>query len=380
MRRFYGDGRMGDMRRLFAIVACSLLLVMALAGCKALSVNAGPTAKARTASKSKSESKPRPKPKPKTSHPATSHPAAGGSGTLRVLVEPSAGVGGIDELITAAKSSVDLTMYELRDTTAEDDLAADAKRGVDVRVILDSHLEKSRNTATYDFLSAHRVHVTWADSGTTYHQKTLTVDGKTSIIMTLNMVTEDYPGTRDFAVIDTNHADIAAIVATFNADFAHRGVTPPDGADLVWSPTNSQASILAVINRATRTLAVENEEMDDSTITDALVAAAKRGVDVKVIMTAQSEWDSAFDQLVRAGVHVRTYADSDKVLYIHAKAVVADAGRPDQQIFVGSENFSKASLGYNRELGIRTANKAVISVLNATLAADYAGAKAYAAS
>jgi len=373
------------MRRLFAIVACGLLLVMALAGCKALSVNAGPTAKAKTDSKSKSDSKPKPKAKAKpakSSHPAPAHPAAaaGGSGSLQVLVEPKAGVGAIYKLITGAKSSVELTMYELKDTTAENDLAADAKRGVDVRVILDSHLEKSRNTATYDFLSSHRVHVTWADSGTTYHQKTLTVDGKTSVIMTLNMVTEDYPGTRDFAVIDTNHADVAAIVTTFNADFAHRAITPPDGADLVWSPTNSQSSILAVINGAKHTLSVENEEMDDSTITDALVAAAKRGVDVEVIMTAESEWDSAFSQLESAGVHVRTYADSDNVLYIHAKAVVADAGRSDQQVFVGSENFSKASLGYNRELGLRTANKAVISVISATLAADYAGAKAYSAS
>jgi cardiolipin synthase A/B len=377
MRLFYGDGRMGDMRRLFAIVAAGLLLVMVLAGCKAISINAGPspTAKAKTDSKSKSESKPKPKPKPKpASHPA---PVATGSGSLTTLVEPKNGVSAIYKLITGAKSSVDLTMYELKDTTAENDLAADANRGVDVKVILDQNLEKSRNTATYDFLAAHKVHVTWADAGTTYHQKTLTVDGKTSVIMTLNMVSEDYAGTRDFAVIDTNHADVAAIVATFNADFAHKSITPPDGADLVWSPTNSQASILAVINAAKHTLSVENEEMDDSTITDALVAAAHRGVDVEVIMTAESEWDSAFSQLESAGVHVRTYADSDNVLYIHAKAVVADAGRSDQQLFVGSENFSKASLGYNRELGLRTANKAVIAVINATLAADYAGAQAY---
>src|SRR6202012_1791423 len=154
---------------------------------------------------------------PTVTHPATAA-ASGGSGTLRVLVEPAAGVGAIYKLITGAKSSVDLTMYELRDTTAEDDLAADAKRGVDVRVILDQHLEKSRNTATYDFLSAHRVHVTWADSGVTYHQKTLTVDGKTSAVMTLNMVTADYSGTRDFAIIDTRPADVRAIVTTFNAD------------------------------------------------------------------------------------------------------------------------------------------------------------------
>ena len=372
------------MRRLFAIVACGLLLVMVLAGCKALvGQRAGPTAKAKTDSKSKSRFQAEAEAEAEVVAPGRGSPG-GGRGRVGDAAafwsSPQAGVGAIYKLITGAKSSVELTMYELKDTTAEDDLAADAKRGVDVRVILDSHLEKSRNTATYDFLSSHRVHVTWADSGTTYHQKTLTVDGKTSVIMTLNMVSEDYSGTRDFAVIDTSHADIAAIVATFNADFAHRAITPPDGADLVWSPTNSQSSILAVINGAKHTLSVENEEMGDSTITDALVAAAKRGVDVEVIMTAESEWDSAFSQLESAGVHVRTYADSDNVLYIHAKAVVADAGRSDQQMFVGSENFSKASLGYNRELGIRTANKAVISVISATLAADYAGAKAYSAS
>ncbi len=371
------------MRRLLAVVAAGLLLVIALAGCKSLSaaMSDGPTATAKakthTASKTKHSAAQKAQ---KATHPATAPAASGGSGTLRVMVEPAAGVGAIYKLITGAKSSVELTMYELRDTKAEDDLAADAKRGVDVRVILDQHLEKSRNTATYSFLSAHRVHVTWADSGVTYHQKTLTVDGKTSAIMTLNMVSEDYSGTRDFAVIDTKPADVHAIVSTFNADFAHRSINPPVGADLVWSPTNSKSSILAVINGAKHTLSVENEEMGDSTITAALVAAAKRGVDVKVIMTAESEWDSAFSQLESAGVHVRLYADSDNALYIHAKAVVADAGRPDQQLFVGSENFSKASLGYNRELGIRTSNSAVISTINATLAADYAGAKAYSGS
>jgi cardiolipin synthase A/B len=372
---------MGEMRRLLAVVAAGLLLVVVLAGCKGLSsaLSAGPTAKAKTHTTAKAKShKAKAKKPPAATQPATA--ATGGSGALRVLVEPAAGVGAIDKLITGAKSSVDLTMYELRDTTAEDDLAADAKRGVDVRVILDAHLEKSRNTTTYDFLSGHHVHVTWADSGVTYHQKTLTVDGKTSVVMTLNMVSEDYAGTRDFAIIDTRPADITAIVTTFNADFAHRSVTPPDGADLVWSPTNSQSSILAVINGAKKTLSVENEEMGDPTITAALVAAAKRGVDVKVVMTAESEWDSAFGQLAAAGVHVRLYADSDKVLYIHAKAVDADAGRSGQDLFVGSENFSKASLDYNRELGLRTTNSAVISTISATLASDYAGAKPYSAS
>jgi phosphatidylserine/phosphatidylglycerophosphate/cardiolipin synthase-like enzyme len=341
------------MRRVLAMAA---VLALAVSGCK-LAVSDPPASPASPA------------------RPARPAPPAKSTGALRVLAEPSAGVGPIYQLIDRARSSIELTMYELRDETAERDLAAAASRGVDVRVILDAHLEKSRNAAAYAYLSARHVRVTWAPANTTYHQKTLTVDGKTSVIMTLNLVSDDYPGTRDFAVIDTGKSDIRAIVTTFDADFGHQAIRPPDGADLVWSPTNSEHFILAVINAATRTLAVENEEMASSAIITALENAARRGVDVKVVMTADSEWDSALRALARAGVHVRLFADSGKALYIHAKAVVADAGRADEQAFVGSENFSTASLDYNRELGIRTGNRAVISVISATLATDYAAAK-----
>jgi cardiolipin synthase A/B len=310
---------------------------------------------------------------------ATERRSSSPAASLRLLTEPGSGIGPIYKLITGAKHSVDLTMYELIDSTAEADLAADAARGVDVRVLLDRHLEKSRNTAAYNYLSAHRVHVRWARAGTTYHQKTLTVDNATSVVMTLNLVASDYSGTRDFAVIDTGHADVNAIVATFNADFAARAITPPDGADLVWSPTNAKREVLSAINGAKHTLAVEDEEMDDPAVTTALAAAARRHVDVTVTMTADSEWDSAFTELARAGAHIRLYRDSSRVLYIHAKAIVADAGRSGQRVLVGSQNFSVASLGYNRELGILTSNSRVVAAIAATLAHDYAGAAAYSA-
>jgi len=313
---------------------------------------------------------------PAVAHHAAHHPSRRAS-ALRVLSEPRAGVGPLYRLITRARTSIDLTMYELADPVAEGDLAAAAARGVSVRVILDQHLERSRNTSAYDYLAARGVHVRWGPAGTTYHQKTLTADDATSAIMTLNLVTDDYPGTRDFAVIDRKRADVAAIVSTFNADFAGRFVTAPDGTDLVWSPTNAEASILSVINGATRTLAVENEEMGDPSVTSALAAAAERGVQVKVTMTADSEWDEALGELARAGVHVRLYPDDSSALYIHAKAIVADAGRPGQRVLVGSENFSVASLDYNRELGIVSTDRAVVAAVSTTLAGDYAGGVRY---
>src|ERR1700749_4348351 len=285
------------MHRLPLLAVASALVI--LTGCKVtVSPSADPPASSHSAHKSSHSSAKSAK------HPKSdAHPAGIGTGPLRLLIEPADGLTTIDKLITGARSSVNLTMYELRDTAAEHDLAADAARGVDVRVLLDRHLEKSRNSATYSYLAAHKVQVTWAPSGTTYHQKTLTVDGTTSVIMTLNMTSEYYSDTRDFAVIDTSKSDIAAIVKTFDADFDHQKIPPPDGSDLVWSPTNSQAAILAVIKGAKHTLSIENEEMGDATITSALEAAAKRGVTVTVTMTKDSEWDDAFSALQKAGAH-----------------------------------------------------------------------------
>lgn len=307
---------------------------------------------------------------------ATRRPANRGR-SLRLLIEPQAGIGPIYRLITSARSSVDLTMYELADPAAEADLAADAARGVAVRVILDQHLERARNAAAFGYLRRHGVHVRWAPAGTTYHQKTITIDHATSVIMTGNLVAEDYPDTRDFAVIDTRRADVAAIVATFSADFAGRAITPPDGTDLVWSPTNAQSAVLSVIGGAVHSLAVEDEEMDDPAVTSALAAAARRGVDVTLTMTADPEWDRAFAELSRAGVHIRLYPDSSNALYIHAKAIVADAGRRGQRVLVGSQNFSVASLDYNRELGILTTDPSIVTGIARTLASDHAGASRY---
>jgi phosphatidylserine/phosphatidylglycerophosphate/cardiolipin synthase-like enzyme len=61
-------------------------------------------------------------------------------------------------------------------------------------------------------------------------------------------------------------------------------------------------------------------------------------------------------------------------LYIHAKVIVVDAGTASEKAFVGSENFSTASMGYNRELGITTNDPAIVNQLAKTLGQDYDGA------
>ncbi len=294
--------------------------------------------------------------------------------TYTLVTEPAAGYTPIYNLINSATTSIDMTMYELTDTTAEQDLAAAAARGVTVRVILDQNLEKSNNTAAYNYLNANGVPTHWAS--TTYaatHQKTITIDDATSAIMTGNLTSQYYSTSRDFAVIENNSLDVKAIEKVFNADYAGTAITPTDGDHLVWSPTDAQSQITSIINGATTSLSVENEEMGDSTVTTDLENAAKRGVDVEVIMTNDdNEYSTEFDALVAAGVHVHTYAYTAS-LYIHAKAIVADYGTSAAQVDVGSQNFSNASLNENRELGFVTNNTTIISGIDSALASDYAG-------
>ena len=55
--------------------------------------------------------------------------------------------------------------------------------------------------------------------------------------------------------------------------------------------------------------------MDSPAIESALEADAHRGVNVRVTMTADPAWDSAFAELTAAGVHVRTYAANAAAVY-----------------------------------------------------------------
>lgn len=313
--------------------------------------------------------------------------------------EPDASVSALYAFINSAQSTVDMTMYELQDTTFSGDLVADCARGVKVRVILDLSEEKS-NAPAYAQLNGAGANCSAVYSNSAFtntHQKTITVDGTTTAIMTLNLQTQYYTTTRDFALIENDPADIAAIEATFNADYA--AGTPSGGAqgasdfsytpgggdatvypagDLIWSPTTAQADMVSIINNAKTSILLENEEMSASVVVNALEAACQRGVTVHIAMVNDdNEYGTEFTALQAAGCGVNVYPDTSTGFYVHAKAVVADYGLSTQTVYVGSINYSNASLTENRELGIYLTDPASITTLETTMAADYAGGTSY---
>jgi phosphatidylserine/phosphatidylglycerophosphate/cardiolipin synthase-like enzyme len=300
--------------------------------------------------------------------------------TYTLLTEPDQGVTAIYNLITSAKKSIDMTMYELTDITVTASLAKAAAAGIKVRVILDQNDEKTANTPAYNHLSENKVSVHWANPKyLATHQKTITVDQATSAIMTLNLTPQDYATTRDFAVITNNAADIAAIEATFNADFTNATITPPTGENLVWSPTNASSALAGLINGATKTLLISQEEFDDTAMESALEAALKRGVAVTLVQENQdAKYSTVLTALKQAGAKIAVYTSTDdKAYYIHAKAVLADYGTAQAKLFLGSENFTSESLGDNRELGLIFSDAACMTGVHTALTADFSKGTAF---
>ncbi|HEX4791740.1 MAG TPA: phospholipase D-like domain-containing protein [Actinospica sp.] len=307
---------------------------------------------------------------------ASAAPAGGGTtaagGTAFVFATGGTSEPTIYKFIESAHSSLNMTMYELSDTTAVDDLVARKKAGVNVRIVLDQ-AEKTTNQSAFDTLQSAGIGVVWSATAYQYtHQKTITVDDRETLILTGNLTTKYYAETRDYGDFDTDANDVKAVVAVFDADYAHKSVAPGDADDLLWSPTTSRARVLSVIAGARRTLDVEGEEFSDSSVVNAVVARAKAGVAVRVLVESPSQYAGEIKKVVAAGGKVAGYSSSTG-LYIHAKAVIADAGLSDRTVEFGSMNYTSTSLGRNRELGLVLHDAADVSLVEKQFAADFTG-------
>ena len=290
--------------------------------------------------------------------------------SIALITEPDDGISDIKNVINKASKSLDLVMYELEDKDIEQEIVDAKNRGVDVKVIMQNMKEfgSSPNQDAYDFFEQNKVPVKWApDYFYLTHQKTLIVDGTSAVIMTFNLTPRYYSTSRDFAVVDNDLDDVAAISSAFNSDWSGQEQILSSGKDLVWSP-GSADTLLSLINSASVSIDVYNEEMADPRIIDALEKAASRKISVRIDMTYETEWKEAFNNLVSAGVAVNNYSSSAK-FYIHAKGIFVD----NKIAFLGSENFSEPSLDSNRELGILISNPEIVSSLENTFEKDWTG-------
>jgi phosphatidylserine/phosphatidylglycerophosphate/cardiolipin synthase-like enzyme len=296
-----------------------------------------------------------------------------------LLIQPASSRAPILDMINGAQSTLDLVIYEMDDSEIMNAMIKAAKRGVKVRAMFDirsKHFIPNPNPATMKTLAAGGVAV--KESPALFpitHQKTLIADGSSALVMSFNLCPDYFGGTRDFGILTTDTNEVSNIVKTFEADWNGR-VYKHSTTPLVWSPDNARQKLLGLINSAATSLDIYSLEVKDTGVIQALGAAVKRGVRVRLIAARLMEGTKevnadALARLNEAGV----LSKSMQALFVHGKMVLADYGAASASAYVGSQNFSASSLDHNRELGIISVNPEVLKGLKDIFDSDWGSMK-----
>ena len=306
-----------------------------------------------------------------TSPPDQQQPVSGG--TQQLLVLPDDGVQPVLDLIDSAGESIRFKIYLLTYRDIKAALVQAANRGVDVQVIIEKNPVggSDSNQESYDQLVEGGAAVRWAppDYRLT-HEKTLVVDDRIALTGTFNYTNSSFTRNREYGLLIDQPALVSDIAAVFDADWA--GVQPELSADspIILSPTTSRDAIQSLIDSAKETLWLEQASLLDDEVTDRLVAAVQRGVEVRFIgPLRQGEDDYAranHERLRAAGGQVALLGDP----LVHAKVIVAD----ERQALIGSINLTYSSMELNREMGVLTEDAGVLQRLLQTLQADWQSA------
>lgn len=280
--------------------------------------------------------------------------------------------------IAMASSSIEILLSdgELTGNPLWDEVLAAAARGVAVRVILDaSDWSKSitdKNRPTIDYLLAHGIPAKFDDPAVTTHAKIVVIDNRLVILGSSNWNEHAFTEQAQTNIAVENPRVGAAFSEYFdriwNGELVPGGVRLAvdeigDGQELIPIPDGpetanyahvlltmlqrAEGSIHVVMYRASYYPAYRDSLAND--ILNALVAAAGRGVEVRVFLddcafypeSAQANREAA-GYLADHGIEVRF---DDPSATTHAKLVIVDG----RDVVLGSTNWNYYSLEKNLE-------------------------------
>lgn len=299
--------------------------------------------------------------------------------------------------IRGAQKTLHLQMYIFKDDPTSWDVAealADrAAHGVKVRVSCD-YVGSATGSPIMDFLRANGVEVRHHTPDGLHsqvdHRKIIVADGKTAMTGGMNvgdeyqdswhdvMATIDGPAVheiqREFlrGWRDYGGSEVAADETVFAPEALQPVGDTPMRVVTTYPQPNYERSLLAAVDAAQSRINMEIPYFSDDALIDRLVAAAKRGVKVTLILPAMNDlaiMDAAakaqFGKLQAAGVAIRLY--QGRVL--HAKVTTVDGVWGT----LGSGNADARSLRLHREMNVALSDPAAVATLDARIfAADLA--------
>ncbi len=326
------------------------------------------------------------------------------------------------ETIREADDRLLLAGYTITSDAIADDLVAAADRGVDVRVLLESGPVGGTPAATEDVLDAladggvdvraiggegsryryHHPKYAVADDAaliTSENWKPSGVGGESSrgwgVVLEDERVANDLGDVfeADYAGPDTHSSESFRTNATFVDDSdgletpppsfstEHESTTlPVDGVELLLAPDNAEPRLTDLLAAAEDELLVKQASVaDDTAVLEETLEAARRGVDVRLLLDSSWYHDDENEALARdleriaddesLSLAVRLVDDTDRFEKIHAKGAVIDG----EVAVVGSANWNDNAFENNREVLVALYGTEIAAYYAAVFEADWTG-------
>ncbi len=282
---------------------------------------------------------------------------AGAKTNLTIFVQPEASETPIVDAFKSAKGEILVEVYLLSDNEVLTALEEAFKRGVSVKVMMEEHPFGGGNINKVSAKRLEEDGIPFKWTNPTFaltHEKSIVVDREILFVLNQNLTESAFKRNREFNIVDYNKNHVDEVVKIFEADW-NRETPEVKEQDLVVSPINSRDKLTSLLKSAKYSIDTESEVIEDDEIVEVLSGKAKT-IPVRMILPDFAKIESNkidAEKLLAAGVQIKLMSSP----YVHAKLIIVDGVRG----YVGSVNFTGASMDLNRELGILFSQGDVIS-------------------
>lgn len=324
-------------------------------------------------------------------------PISSGSQVLtdvpRLSLDGDANYAAIERVVREANHSIYIETFNFwHDKSGRelcDLLAARAKAGIKVRVIIDqigNYFEANSKKGVVAYLKERGVDARvydWRSMGrgvNITHRKLYLADGTRGLTGGMNL-TDEFRGDRHDMLVEFRDNEIArALHREFATDWKLAGGAPFDlpaapvrpsmDQVLVTSPSEQRFEIrdalYGAIRSATRRVEVESPYLSDDGLLKALLDARKNNVPVRILVPGANGSpifkrlnSTSANALMKAGAEIRSYTQR----YNHVKYFAVDG----TWALVGSANGDARALNINQELSVAVREPELLQELNSRL-------------
>jgi phosphatidylserine/phosphatidylglycerophosphate/cardiolipin synthase-like enzyme len=279
---------------------------------------------------------------------------------LKLLIQPSDGVGALLKSIGRAKTSIELAIFRFDHKGIEGALTSAVKRGVSVHALI-AHVNGSGADALRKLemrLLAAGVTVARTDNGLArYHSKFVLIDRRELFMLAFNFTYQDISQSRSFGLITKKRDIVHEAAALFEAD-SNRRPYKPGAANFVVSPLNARKELSSFIKAAKSEILIYDPRVSDSAMIRLLENRLDANVSVRIIGRVSNK---------KSRLPTRHFVN----MRLHTRAMIRDR----KTVFIGSQSLRELELDGRREVGLICNDRTVVVALLKVFEEDWASSE-----